>query len=130
MKIRTKKTSANAITSLPPSPYDERRGRMIRYSLAMLVRLVCIIVAFLVPGWWALAPAIGAIVLPYVAVVLANVGAEGQRGDVQRPGGVELYRPQQADAPGYGPTPDAFPYDRSTDQPSARDAPSGDDRRS
>jgi predicted tellurium resistance membrane protein TerC len=94
MKTKTKNPSANAITSLPPSPDEERRGRMIRYSLAMLVRLVCIIVAFLVPGWWALVPAIGAIVLPYVAVVLANVGHEGPRAVVERPGGLEIYRPQ------------------------------------
>ncbi|MCU1529960.1 MAG: hypothetical protein JWP75_3723 [Frondihabitans sp.] len=73
---------------------------MIRYSLAMLVRLVCIIVAFLVPGWWALVPAIGAIVLPYVAVVLANVGHEGLRGTVERPGTVDLYRPPASPSDG------------------------------
>lgn len=94
MKTKTQSVTANTITSLPPSPDEERHGRMIRYCLAMLVRLVCIIVAFLVPGWWALVPAIGAVVLPYIAVVLANVGHEGLRGEVTRPGGVEVYRPQ------------------------------------
>lgn len=93
MKTKIQSATANTITSLPPSPDEERHGRMIRYCLAMLVRLVCIIVAFLVPGWWALVPAIGAVVLPYIAVVLANVGHEGIRGEVTRPGGVELYRP-------------------------------------
>lgn len=74
---------------------------MIKYSVSMLVRLVCIIVAFVVPfGWWTLIPAIGAIVLPYVAVVLANVGSEGDRGIVERPGGLEVYRPDQG-LPGY-----------------------------
>lgn len=97
----TKKTTTNAITSLPPSPDEERHGRMIRYSLAMFIRLVCIIVAFLIPfGWWTALPAVGAIVLPYVAVVLATVGSEGPQGRVERPGGVEIYRPEQA-VPGY-----------------------------
>ena len=46
---------------------------MVKYSIAMGVRLVCIFVCFLVPGYWIILPALGAIVLPYVAVVLANV---------------------------------------------------------
>lgn len=98
MKIKSKKSSSVlAVTTLPPAPIDERRGRMIRYSLAMLVRLVCVIMALVVPfGWWTLAPALGAIILPYVAVVLANVGQEGARGEVERPGAVEVYRPQEA----------------------------------
>ncbi len=104
---RGRKTAPmNSITTLPPSPADERRGRMIRYSLAMLVRMVCIIVAFLVPGWWALVPAIGAIVLPYVAVVLANVGQEGERGQVEAPGGLQIYRPEPVfDPADYEPSP-------------------------
>jgi hypothetical protein len=62
-----------SITSLPRSPEDDRRARMLKYSITMGIRLVCILVCFLVPGYWIIIPAIGAIVLPYVAVVLANV---------------------------------------------------------
>lgn len=99
--MRTTKKTTNAITSLPPSPDEERHGRMIRYSLAMFIRLVCVIVAFLIPfGWWTALPAVGAIVLPYIAVVLATVGSEGPQGQVVRPGGVEIYRPEQG-VPGY-----------------------------
>ncbi|BDZ50589.1 hypothetical protein GCM10025867_28300 [Frondihabitans sucicola] len=96
MKIKTKKSDTSlAITTLPPSPDEERHGRMIRYSLAMLIRLICVILAFVIPfGWWTLLPAIGAVVLPYVAVVLANVGQEGARRTVERPGAVEVYRPE------------------------------------
>lgn len=100
MRTTTKKTT-NAITSLPPSPDEERHGRMLRYSLAMFIRLVCVILAFVIPfGWWTWLPAVGAVVLPYVAVVLATVGSEGPQGQVIRPGGVELYRPEQG-VPGY-----------------------------
>lgn len=59
-------------TSLEVSPEQERRSRMIKYSIAMSVRVVCIIVGVLVQGplmWLAFA---GAIFLPYFAVVIAN----------------------------------------------------------
>lgn len=62
-----------SITSLPRSPEDDRRARMIKYSVAMGIRLVCILVCFVVPGYWIIIPVIGAVVLPYIAVVLANV---------------------------------------------------------
>ena len=38
----------------------------------MAVRLVCIGLCFVVQGWWLLLPALGAVFLPYVAVVVAN----------------------------------------------------------
>lgn len=73
-----------SITTLPPSPDDERRSRMRKYTIAMSVRMVCILLIFVVPGWWVWFFAIGAIVLPYIAVVLANVG-DGRSGGSERP---------------------------------------------
>jgi hypothetical protein len=73
-----------SITSLPRSPEDDRRARMIKYSVTMGIRLVCILVCFLVPGYWIIIPAVGAIVLPYVAVVLANVSG-GRQPTLVRP---------------------------------------------
>jgi predicted tellurium resistance membrane protein TerC len=64
-----------SITSLPASPEDERRSRMIKYSVAMVVRVACFALIFVVPDWWRVLPAIGAIFLPYLAVVIANVGS-------------------------------------------------------
>ncbi|MEO8262213.1 MAG: DUF3099 domain-containing protein [Pseudolysinimonas sp.] len=75
-----------AITELPPSPDDERRIRMIRYTIAMSIRLVCIVLVVIVPDWWRLAPAIGAVVLPYIAVVIANNVTRTPAGRVARPG--------------------------------------------
>ncbi len=67
-----------SITSLPASPRDERRTRMIRYSVTMTIRLVCLICVFFVQGtWWMLVFGVGAIVLPYFAVILANAGNGG-----------------------------------------------------
>jgi hypothetical protein len=45
---------------------------MIRYAVAMGIRGVCVLLLFVVPGWWRLLPLVGAVVLPYIAVVLAN----------------------------------------------------------
>jgi hypothetical protein len=77
-----------SITSLPQAPDVQRRRRMIKYSVAMGIRVLCLISILFVHGWWVLIPAAGAIFLPYFAVVIANVGA-GQRGQVvQRPGNI------------------------------------------
>ncbi|MFM1953487.1 MAG: hypothetical protein RL187_696 [Actinomycetota bacterium] len=61
-----------SVTSLQDSPHSERRARMVKYSVAMGVRLVCIAACFFVEGWWLLLPAAGAVFLPYFAVVVAN----------------------------------------------------------
>lgn len=64
-------------TALPASPVDDRKKRMRAYSTAMSLRMACLILVFFVPGYWKIVFGIGAVVLPYVAVVLANVGAGG-----------------------------------------------------
>ena len=90
--MRTKPT---AITDLPPSPDDERRTRMIQYVVAMSIRIVCIALVVIVPDWWKLAPAIGAVALPYVAVVIANNVKRTSSGPVARPGGIVRRRDDQ-----------------------------------
>lgn len=67
-----------SVTSLGVSPEEERRSRMIRYSIAMTVRMICIVLAILVQGWLMWVCFALAIVLPYWAVVIAN-----SRGDVK-----------------------------------------------
>jgi hypothetical protein len=74
------------ITTLPPSPTDDRRARMIKYTVAMGVRVVCIVALLFVSGWWLLVCALGAIVLPYFAVIIANVSAAAPKTTVLRPG--------------------------------------------
>jgi len=76
-----------SITSLPESPDAERHGRMVRYGIAMGIRVLCVIACFFLHGWWLLIPVIGAIFLPYIAVVLANVGSR-PGGAVERPGSI------------------------------------------
>ena len=78
-----------SVTDLPESPEDEHRRRVFQYVLAMSIRVVCVLACVWVRGWWLLIPAVGAVVLPYVAVVLANVGSR-RRATVLRPGNEAL----------------------------------------
>lgn len=54
----------------------EQTGRTRKYLISMLIRTACVIGAIFIPGWprWVLIT--GAIVLPYLAVVVANAGRE------------------------------------------------------
>ena len=80
------------ITSLPPSLADDQRRRMISYSITMLIRIACIGLCVIVPGWWALIPAAGAIFLPYFAVVIANF-TNTRTTRVERPGFIVPKKP-------------------------------------
>ena len=50
---------------------------MRKYTVAMSVRTLCLVLLVVVPDWWRYVFGAGAVILPYVAVVLANVGANG-----------------------------------------------------
>lgn len=58
---------------------------MLRYTVAMSIRMLCLVACLIVPGWWIIIPAVGAVVLPYIAVVLANVSVTNS-GGVEGPG--------------------------------------------
>ena len=79
-------TQPQSITSLPEHPDVERRRRLIRYTLAMSLRVACVMACLFVQGWWLVLPVIGALVLPYVAVVVANVVVKEPTAQVLRPG--------------------------------------------
>ena len=74
---------------------------MVKYSIAMGIRVVCIALCLVVQGWWLIVFAAGAIVLPYFAVVVANA-QRSQGTTVLRPGNVQ-------------PSTDGIPGDRSED---------------
>jgi hypothetical protein len=78
---------SRSITSLPRSPEEDRRRRMIRYSVTMGIRLVCVLLCIFVRGWWLLVCAAGAVILPYIAVVLANI-VDSRVSSVERPGAI------------------------------------------
>lgn len=75
-----------SITDAPVRHSVEQRSRMVSYTIAMSIRLVCFVAAAVIAmiweTWWALVPAVAATVLPYIAVVNANAG--GDRYTAQR----------------------------------------------
>ena len=99
-----------SITTLPQSPEDERRRRMIRYTVTMGIRMVCIVLMLFAQGWWLLVCALGAILLPYFAVIAANVHGEQRTATVLRPGAIT--RVPQSTPPDSGATrPDRTAHD-------------------
>lgn len=86
-----------SVTTLPAAPGDDRRARMIKYTVAMVIRVICIVLMLYVQGWWLLLFAAGAIFLPYFAVIIANSATSPSRDDVERPGPRALRGPESAD---------------------------------
>ncbi len=54
----------------------EQSGRTRRYLISMGIRTGCVLAAIVVPGWSKWLFIAGAVVLPYLAVVIANAGRE------------------------------------------------------
>jgi hypothetical protein len=67
--------AVQSATALPASPVDDRKRRMRAYSIAMSIRMVCLVLVFIVPWELKIVFGVGAVVLPYIAVVLANAGS-------------------------------------------------------
>ncbi len=72
MSRQTSRESVQNVTSVGINPEFERRRRMIRYTVAMTIRVVCLILGMFVQGWLMWVCFAGAILLPYIAVILAN----------------------------------------------------------
>ena len=60
------------ITTAAASPEEDIRARQRRYLLAMAIRTVCFVGAIVAHGWFRWALVAGALILPYIAVVMAN----------------------------------------------------------
>jgi Protein of unknown function (DUF3099) len=96
---------------------DDIAYRQRRYLIMMGVRVLCFIVAVILfanhGGWLTAIPIVGAITIPYFAVVFANGGRE--------PTGTRGFRPYEPNLPA--------PY-APPEQPNASPAPGTSDQRS
>ena len=63
---------------------------MIKYAVAMSIRMICFVVALFIHNWWSLIPIAGTIILPYVPVVLANTVVQPRVVNAERPGLVSI----------------------------------------
>jgi len=64
------------ITSAQKSLSSDQPGRQRRYFISMMVRTACFILTVVLPSPYRWIALVGAVFLPYVAVVLANAGRE------------------------------------------------------
>lgn len=96
---------AQSATSLPQAPKDDADSRFTKYAITMGIRMACFIAMVLITpyGWYTWVLGAGAIFLPYVAVIVANVGA-----DVRRSAAVSPERMLEAAPP---------PPEATTEQP-------------
>jgi hypothetical protein len=78
---------AQSTTSVPRAPHEEAGARFTKYLITMGIRIACFILMVVITpyGWYTWVFAAGAIVLPYIAVVLANVGSDVERTDAVHP---------------------------------------------
>jgi hypothetical protein len=111
---------AQVVTEARPSMSDDIAYRQRRYLIMMGVRAVCFVTAVLLfvnhAGWLTAIPLVGAIVIPYFAVVFANGGRE--------PTGTSGFRPYEPNLPARV-SPPAAPGQGSTGQDGAQRADPG-----
>jgi hypothetical protein len=89
--LRRKHDEAVRITTAASNPEAEITARQRRYVISMTIRTVCFVAAVAVgPGWlrWVLIAA--ALLLPYVAVVMANASSSKDDGFALPPGGYDV----------------------------------------
>jgi hypothetical protein len=66
------------VTAARPGHSQEMSGRFRRYLISMAVRVVCLVLAvFFLTGWLRWVGMAAAVVLPWIAVVMANAGPVG-----------------------------------------------------
>lgn len=75
-----KKQTPVIITSAFDPLSEEQRGRQRRYFISMMLRTACFIASIFLPNPYRWISMGGAVLLPYVAVVLANAGRENSSG--------------------------------------------------
>jgi hypothetical protein len=104
---RPRRDQAYLVTEARPGLSEDIAFRERRYLIMMGIRTVCFITAVLMfinhLGWLTAIPAVGALVIPYFAVIFANGGREPTSNRAFRqyePNSPAIYRPPtRPDAP-------------------------------
>jgi hypothetical protein len=73
----------HTVTSAPSSTVDDQDQRVKRYLTMMGIRVLCFGLFFVTDGWIRWVAIVGAVVLPYIAVVTANAVRPRQSGEIQ-----------------------------------------------
>jgi len=64
------------ITNAPQALTRDQAGRQKRYFISMMIRTACFILTVILPSPYRWIALLGAVTLPYFAVVIANAGRE------------------------------------------------------
>lgn len=87
------------VTSAGVSAEQDRNHRMKVYFIMMAIRLACVLSLIWVRGWWVLLVAVGAIFLPYFAVLIANEAANTRGKQPEQPDQLQLTGHSDPDEP-------------------------------
>jgi len=71
-----KKLKDHSISNVGYSLSIDQTARQRRYFISMMIRTFCFILAVVLPSPWRWVALIGAVTLPYIAVIAANAGPE------------------------------------------------------
>jgi Flp pilus assembly protein TadB len=71
-----RKKSEHSISNVGESLSKDQSARQRRYFISMMIRTFCFILAVVLPSPWRWIALIGAVTLPYIAVIAANAGRE------------------------------------------------------
>ena len=71
-----RKKIEHSISNVGESLSKDQSARQRRYFISMMIRTFCFILAVVLPSPWRWIALIGAVTLPYIAVIAANAGRE------------------------------------------------------
>ncbi|MEI7561412.1 MAG: DUF3099 domain-containing protein [Actinomycetes bacterium] len=66
----------HSISNVSESLSKDQSARQRRYFISMMIRTFCFILAVVLPSPWRWIALVGAVTLPYIAVIAANAGRE------------------------------------------------------
>jgi Flp pilus assembly protein TadB len=71
-----RKKIEHSISNVGESLSKDQSARQRRYFISMMIRTFCFVLAVVLPSPWRWIALIGAVTLPYIAVIAANAGRE------------------------------------------------------
>ncbi len=74
--MRKLKEEVQSITTAQSSLTNDQSVRQRRYFISMMIRTICFILTVILPSPFRWIALVGAVTLPYIAVVVANAGRE------------------------------------------------------
>ena len=114
MVHRTRQPEAQLVTDAKRPLSEDIAFRERRYLVMMGIRVLCFLVTILLfvahAGWFSAIPAVGAILIPYFAVVFANGGREPSNTR-----GFRVYEPNLPER--FSDSPDAWSRSATGDEP-------------